>query len=70
MFDLSESVCERYRMTPFDIRRERFGEVCLLLRRIRKYEKRENNIGDRKLEKPRRKFIPVTDRKKEITKGG
>lgn len=39
---MTELLCERYPgLTPFEVRRERFGEVMLLVRRILDKSRRE-----------------------------
>lgn len=48
LFDLTESLCERYTaLTPFIVRRERFGEVMLLIRRINAKNARGKGIKAR-----------------------
>ena len=47
-FDLTESLCKRYTsLTPFAVRREKVGEVLLLVRRINEMNDREHGIGKR-----------------------
>ena len=44
MFDLADNLCQRYpALTPFMVRREKFGEVTLLVRRLNKQSKRNGN---------------------------
>lgn len=46
-FDMNETLCQRYQaLTPFIVRRERFGEVILLVKRINEKSYREK--GGRK----------------------
>lgn len=59
-------------MTPFQIRRERMSEFCLLIKRLERHDK-----GVKEKPKPKdgkeRQYIPVTDYKpikKEVTKDG
>lgn len=51
-------------MSPFELRRERLSEVCLLLRRLYNYKPRNTPRGNSK-EKPRKNFIKVLDYKKD-----
>ena len=45
-FDLEDNLCCRYRgLTPFQVRREKVGEVFLLVKRINQKNLRENGIG-------------------------
>ena len=44
-------------MSPFQLRRERFSEFCLLVKRLKKSNEKKQNPK----EKPKQKFIPVTD---------
>lgn len=47
-FDINESLCKRYTsLTPFAVRREKVGEVLLLVRRINEKSEREHGIGRR-----------------------
>ena len=56
-------LCERFHLSPFDIRKQRLSEFCVLVKRLNKYEKKQK-------EKPKTKdgkeqtFIPVMDYKK------
>ena len=34
LFDLQLTICERFNMSPFQLRREPFHEVCILLGRV------------------------------------
>lgn len=44
MFDLADNLCQRYpALTPFEVRREKFGEVALLIRRLNAQSKRKGN---------------------------
>lgn len=50
MFDLTDLLCQRYTaLTPFIVRRERFGEVAKLVRRIndREYTASGGKVNDR-----------------------
>ena len=43
LFDLTDNLCQRYpALTPFDVRRERAGEVMLLVRRLNDKMARDN----------------------------
>lgn len=45
-FDLTETLCSRYpALSPFEIRREKVGEVFLLVRRINAKIDKEKGIG-------------------------
>lgn len=45
---MTENLCKRYpSLTPFAVRRERVGEVLLLVRRINAKSEREHGIGRR-----------------------
>ena len=44
-FDLEENLCQRYTaLTPFIVRREKVGEVILLVKRINRKNQREKGI--------------------------
>jgi hypothetical protein len=44
-FELEDNLCHRYKsLNPFDIRREKVGEVFLLVKRINRKNQRENGI--------------------------
>ena len=44
-FDLEDNLCQRYpALTPFIVRRERVGEVFLLIKRINTKAEREQGI--------------------------
>lgn len=46
-FDMTDSLCQRYPgITPLNIRREKVGEVFLLINRINKRERRKKGIGE------------------------
>ncbi len=43
-------LCERFpALTPFDLRRERLHEFCVLVERLNDYTKRENSQGTKKI---------------------
>lgn len=47
-FDINESLCKRYTsLTPFAVRREKVGEVLLLVRRINERNDRKQGIEKR-----------------------
>lgn len=42
---MTESLCERYHaLTPFTVRREKIGEVLLLLRRVTQKNERQKGV--------------------------
>lgn len=44
-FDLEDNLCQRYTsLNPFDIRREKVGEVFLLVKRINRKNQRKKGI--------------------------
>ena len=44
-FDLEDNLCQRYTgLNPFEIRREKVGEVFLLVQRINRKNEREKGI--------------------------
>ena len=44
-FDLEDNLCQRYTaLTPFIVRREKFGEVALLVKRINNKNLRDKGI--------------------------
>lgn len=44
-FDLEDNLCQKYTaLTPFIVRREKFGEVVLLVNRINQKNMREKGI--------------------------
>ena len=57
------ALCERFHLSPFEIRKQRFSEFCVLVKRLLKYDMKQK-------EKPKTKdgkeqnFIPVMDYKK------
>lgn len=45
-FDLSDNLCKRYpALSPFEVRREKIGEVLLLVKRVNQKNDREKGIG-------------------------
>ena len=57
------ALCERFHLSPFQLRKERLTEFCVLVKRLVKHDKKQK-------EKPKTKdgkeqnFIPVMDYKK------
>ncbi|MCQ2059797.1 MAG: hypothetical protein MJY71_08240 [Bacteroidaceae bacterium] len=48
MFELEVGLCERFpALSPFDIRRERLHEFCVLVNRLNDYTKRESKNRDK-----------------------
>jgi len=46
LFDITDNLCQRYpALSPFDVRRERAGEVFLLIRRVNAKGARERAMG-------------------------
>lgn len=46
-FDLEDNLCQRYpALTPFVVRREKFGEVVKLLQRVNAKHRREKGVGN------------------------
>lgn len=46
LFDLADNLCTRYTaLSPFDVRRERAGEVFLLIRRVNDKTRRERDAA-------------------------
>lgn len=44
-FDLEDNLCKRYTsLNPFEIRREKVGEVFLLVKRMNRKNQRENGL--------------------------
>lgn len=44
-FDMADNLCQRYQgLSPFEVRREKVGEVFLLVRRINEKNNREKGI--------------------------
>jgi hypothetical protein len=41
LFDLQISICETYHVSPFEVRRSRFHEFCLLIDRLADHNRRE-----------------------------
>jgi hypothetical protein len=56
------ALSERFHLSPFQIRRERFSEFCLLVKRLRTHDKTEIQKPKTKNGKEKR-VIPVTDYK-------
>jgi hypothetical protein len=65
-------LCGKYHISPFEIRRERFSEFCLLVKRLKKQgENKENKLTTQTTDgKKKRNFIPVTDYKEPKRQGG
>lgn len=54
-FDLAENLCGRYpALTPLSIRREKFGEVILLVNRINAKDAKKNGVTVKSGESVRR----------------
>ena len=46
LFDLTDNLCQRYAaLTPFSVRKERVGEVLLLVRRVNDRAARDNGAA-------------------------
>ena len=42
MFELQMSICKEFNsLTPFELRRTRYSEFCLFIKRMNKYNKKE-----------------------------
>ena len=69
------AICERFHISPFELRRERFSEFCLLVLRLHNYTKKQEKNPktiDAKDGKTK-KYLPVTDYKpikKEVARNG
>ena len=50
-------------MSPFEIRRERFSEFCLLVKRLYKHNEKEQQNPTPKKNGKQKQYIPVTDYK-------
>ena len=69
LFETQMTICTEFKISPFQIRRERFSEFCLLVRNLEKFN--ETKTG-----KPTtvttggktKKYLPVTDYKEPIKK--
>lgn len=60
-------LCERFHLSPFELRKERLTEFCLLIKRLDKHTKHQKAKPKTKDGKEQN-FIPVTDY--EEGKGG
>lgn len=64
-------ICERFHVSPFQLRKERLSEFCLLVKRLKnhseKAEKKPATIT--KKDGKEKRYLPVTDYK-PIKKGG
>ena len=56
-------LCERFHISPFQLRKERLSEFCVLVRRLNNYDKKQKEKPKTKDGKEQ-KFIPVMDYKK------
>jgi hypothetical protein len=75
LFDNQLRLCSEFHISPFQIRRERFSEFCLLIKRtnsraerLKKQPQGNTNNGQKK-----KKFLPIKDYKpikKEVAKNG
>ena len=64
LFDLEMDICNRFHLSPFEIRRERLSEFCLLVKRMRnQLEREKEGLMKQTKGKKQKKFIPVTDYK-------
>lgn len=55
-------------MTPFQIRRERFSEFCLMLRRLYLHDQKQEKTPKQNTDGKEKNFVKVTDYK-PISKG-
>ena len=60
LFDTQMALCERFHLSPFQIRRERFSEFCLLVQRLRTHDKTET-VKPKTKDGKEKRYIPVTD---------
>lgn len=72
IFETQLTICAEFHISPFQLRRERFSEFCLLVKRLKKQSKRtESKVNLKTTDgKPQRKMIPVTDYKEPKKRGG
>jgi hypothetical protein len=65
---LEVQICERFHISPIQIRRESLSEFCLLVKRLKKQSEKGENKTDTTMKttdgKPRKKMLPITDYKK------
>ena len=69
------AICERFHISPFELRRERFSEFCLLVLRLQKYTEKQDEkpTTTTKTDGKKKKYLPVTDYKpikKEVARNG
>lgn len=57
------SICQAFHISPFQIRRERFSEFCLLIKRLQTYEPEKNAPKVEKKGGKAKTYIPVKDYK-------
>ena len=62
LFEYELSICDRFQISPFQLRRERFSEFLLLSKRLQKVSSKESSTDNKKGKN--KNFIPVTDYKK------
>lgn len=55
-------ICQTFHMSPFQLRRERFSEFCLLVKRYIAFSKKEGEV-QKTMDGKEKKFIKVTDYK-------
>lgn len=60
-FDLQMNICESFpNLSPFDIRKQRYTDVLLLVRRLNKRtQKQENTTHYKKVDGKTRCYVPV-----------
>ncbi len=75
LFDLQISICERFHISPIQLRKERFSEFCLLVKRLEKHDEKAEAEAQESPKNVQGKngkpkiYLPVTDYK-PIKKGG
>lgn len=75
LFSLQVQICERFNISPFQVRRERFSEFCLLVARLKNYSQKAEKAPKTitKKDGKEKKYLPVMDYKpirKEVAHNG
>lgn len=64
LFEMQMTICTEFNVSPFQVRRERFSEVCLLVKNLEKFnESKKGTAKTTTADGKKKKYLPVTDYK-------
>lgn len=71
MFENEIEICKAFNMTPFEVRRERFSEFLLLIKRMKTYKPKDKKQTSDTVNGKKRVTVKVVNSKSEVkTKNG